>query len=201
MRGLAELRVKESDRLASVAAGLAAYGVQARDGRDRSDRARHGAPPAGGGLVATQLDHRIAMAFLVLGLAAARAGRGRRRRADRHQLPGLRRADERAGRRIAAVSRRREAASCHRHRRPAASGKGTLAKRLAAHFGLPTSIPGCSIGRSAGVGRRRPARTAGRRRPRALKAARPRRSGAAHRRGRPGWPRRSRRSPRSGPTS
>ncbi|HYF54034.1 MAG TPA: 3-phosphoshikimate 1-carboxyvinyltransferase [Salinarimonas sp.] len=70
MRGLHELRVKESDRLAAVAAGLAEAGV--RHAIEGDDLLVHGdgtAPP-GGGTVATHLDHRIAMAFLVMGLAA-----------------------------------------------------------------------------------------------------------------------------------
>jgi 3-phosphoshikimate 1-carboxyvinyltransferase len=69
MLGLAELRAKESDRLASVSAGLLANGVKHEMGA--ADLVVHGtgAPPAGGGLVATHLDHRIAMSFLVLGLA------------------------------------------------------------------------------------------------------------------------------------
>ena len=70
MRGLHELRVKESDRLAAVAAGLAAAGVaHAIEGDDLMVEGV-GAPPAGGGLVATHLDHRIAMSFLVMGLAS-----------------------------------------------------------------------------------------------------------------------------------
>jgi 3-phosphoshikimate 1-carboxyvinyltransferase len=70
MRGLAELRVKESDRLAAVAAGLAATGVPCRiDGDDLLVEGLGGKVP-GGGPVATELDHRIAMAFLVMGLAA-----------------------------------------------------------------------------------------------------------------------------------
>jgi 3-phosphoshikimate 1-carboxyvinyltransferase len=70
MRGLAELRVKESDRLAATAALLAANGVRAEVEGD--DLLVHGAggPPPGGGVVATQMDHRIAMGALVLGLAA-----------------------------------------------------------------------------------------------------------------------------------
>ena len=69
MRGLNELRIKESDRLAAVAAGLAAAGVRAEI--DGDDLVVHGTgeAPAGGGTVATHLDHRIAMAFLVMGLA------------------------------------------------------------------------------------------------------------------------------------
>ena len=70
MLGLAELRAKESDRLSSVAAGLAGNGVAHEMGADTL--VVHGTPagPAGGGLVATHLDHRIAMSFLVLGLAS-----------------------------------------------------------------------------------------------------------------------------------
>jgi 3-phosphoshikimate 1-carboxyvinyltransferase len=69
MRGLAELRVKESDRLIAVADGLKANGVEyAIDGDDLIVRGRGRA--RGGGVVATHLDHRIAMSFLIMGLAA-----------------------------------------------------------------------------------------------------------------------------------
>jgi 3-phosphoshikimate 1-carboxyvinyltransferase len=71
MRGLKELRVKESDRLAAVADGLRANGVAVGiDGDDLIVQGRGAA--AGGGLVATHMDHRIAMAFLVMGLASER---------------------------------------------------------------------------------------------------------------------------------
>jgi 3-phosphoshikimate 1-carboxyvinyltransferase len=70
MLGLAELRAKESDRLASVAAGLASNGVRHEMGADNLIVHGTGAPPQGGGLVVTHLDHRIAMSFLVLGLAS-----------------------------------------------------------------------------------------------------------------------------------
>jgi 3-phosphoshikimate 1-carboxyvinyltransferase len=71
MEGLAELRVKESDRLAATAAGLAANGVPAKvDGDTLVVGGGKGVP--GGGHVATHLDHRIAMAFLTLGLGADR---------------------------------------------------------------------------------------------------------------------------------
>ena len=70
MRGLAELRVKESDRLAAIATGLAACGVRVTVKGDDLIVEGSGNFPAGGARVATQLDHRIAMAFLVLGLAA-----------------------------------------------------------------------------------------------------------------------------------
>jgi 3-phosphoshikimate 1-carboxyvinyltransferase len=68
MRGLKELRVKESDRLAATADMLRINGITAEISGD--DLIVHGqGRPAGGGLVATHMDHRIAMAALVLGLA------------------------------------------------------------------------------------------------------------------------------------
>ena len=69
MDGLAELKVKESDRLAATAAGLTANGVGATV--DGDTLIVHGTGRvAGGGSVATHLDHRIAMAFLTMGLAS-----------------------------------------------------------------------------------------------------------------------------------
>ena len=73
MRGLQELRVKESDRLAAVAAGLAQAGVEhAITGDDLIVQGGAG-HVQGGGMVVTHLDHRIAMSFLVLGLASRKA--------------------------------------------------------------------------------------------------------------------------------
>ncbi len=69
MRGLAELRVKESDRLAVMADGLGACGVRLTE-LDDGLIVEGGAPPEGGVSIATHLDHRIAMSFLVLGMAA-----------------------------------------------------------------------------------------------------------------------------------
>ena len=69
MEGLGELRVKESDRLASVQAGLAANGVEAIiEGDDLIVRGRGGVE--GGGVVRTHMDHRLAMSFLVMGMAS-----------------------------------------------------------------------------------------------------------------------------------
>jgi 3-phosphoshikimate 1-carboxyvinyltransferase len=70
MEGLAELKVKESDRLAATVAGLVANGVCARAEGDTLI-VEGGERVPGGGTVATQLDHRIAMAFLILSLASA----------------------------------------------------------------------------------------------------------------------------------
>ena len=70
MKGLAELRVKESDRLSATAALLTANGVRVEiEGDDMIVHGTGGAVP-GGGTVETHMDHRIAMSALVLGLAA-----------------------------------------------------------------------------------------------------------------------------------
>lgn len=68
MEGLGELRVKESDRLAAVEAGLQSNGVVTHSGPDWLEVHGGGAP--GGGRVRTHMDHRIAMSFIVMGLAA-----------------------------------------------------------------------------------------------------------------------------------
>jgi 3-phosphoshikimate 1-carboxyvinyltransferase len=69
MRGLQELRVKESDRLAATAAMLRVNGVRVEiSGDDLIVEGRGHVP--GGGLVESHMDHRIAMSALVMGLAA-----------------------------------------------------------------------------------------------------------------------------------
>jgi 3-phosphoshikimate 1-carboxyvinyltransferase len=67
MRGLAELRVKESDRLRAIADGLGACGVAVEVGAE--DLVIHGCggPPPGSACIEAHHDHRIAMSFLVLG--------------------------------------------------------------------------------------------------------------------------------------
>jgi 3-phosphoshikimate 1-carboxyvinyltransferase len=71
MEGLEELRVKESDRLSAVAAGLKANGVDCTEAKaGLSVRGKPGGKGLGGGTVSTHLDHRIAMSFLVMGLAS-----------------------------------------------------------------------------------------------------------------------------------
>jgi len=69
MRGVKELRVKESDRIEAMATGLRANGVAVEDGPDWwiVQGLGHGNIP-GGATVASHLDHRIAMSFLVLGM-------------------------------------------------------------------------------------------------------------------------------------
>jgi len=69
MRGLQELRVKESDRLSATAALLSINGARLEiEGDDLLVHGGNRVPP-GGGLVETHMDHRIAMSALVLGLA------------------------------------------------------------------------------------------------------------------------------------
>jgi 3-phosphoshikimate 1-carboxyvinyltransferase len=74
MRGVGELRVKESDRIDAMARGLEANGVRIEE--DRETLIVHGMGARGvpgGGLAAARLDHRIAMSFLCLGMGAQRA--------------------------------------------------------------------------------------------------------------------------------
>jgi 3-phosphoshikimate 1-carboxyvinyltransferase len=71
MRGVRELRVKESDRIDAMARGLEACGVRVEEAEDTLTVHGCGADGVpGGATVAARLDHRIAMSFLVLGLAA-----------------------------------------------------------------------------------------------------------------------------------
>lgn len=77
LQGLGELRLKESDRLGAIAKGLAAAGVDVAETEDTltirgtgQGTGGGGTKPPGGVRIEAHLDHRIAMAFLVLGLAA-----------------------------------------------------------------------------------------------------------------------------------
>ena len=71
MRGIGEMRVKESDRIALMAAGLAACGVHVEE--EPEGFTVTGGPVRGGARVVTHGDHRIAMSHLILGLAAEQA--------------------------------------------------------------------------------------------------------------------------------
>jgi hypothetical protein len=136
MRGIGEMRVKESDRIALTAAGLQACGVMVEEepegmivvgtgGQSSGARRRPGPHPR-------RSPHRHEPPDPRHGRPAAVSSR--RARHDRHQLPRLRRHDARPGRRsgrgltmgfVIAVDG------------PAASGKGTIANRLAALYGYP----------------------------------------------------------------
>ncbi|MFO1241966.1 MAG: 3-phosphoshikimate 1-carboxyvinyltransferase [Rickettsiales bacterium] len=146
MHGLKELRVKESDRLQSIIDGLASCGVKTTLEGDTLTVHGTAGKVAGGGTITTHYDHRIAMCFLVLGMAskniisvddtsavvtsfpgfaslmneAGAAIEMTGRRAEKTIIAGL---GQRAPRRVIAIDG------------PAASGKGTLARRLADHYG------------------------------------------------------------------
>ena len=150
MQGLGELRVKESDRLVAIAAGLDANGVEAKIDGDSLTVTGGKGKVKGGGTVTTHFDHRIAMSFLVMGMQSEQPVTVDDTRAIATSFPGflplmnglgadmqMQTATSkgfanarvamprpvRAPRRVIAVDG------------PAASGKGTLARRLASHYG------------------------------------------------------------------
>ena len=113
MRGIGELRVKESDRIAVMAAGLAACGVGVEEEPRRPDRPRRGPGGVAGGATVRPGDHRIAMSVPLSSASPRRRRSPSTTRHDRHQLPRLRAADARARR---AGARRHD---LHRRRRRA----------------------------------------------------------------------------------
>lgn len=72
MHGLAELRVKESDRLTAIVRGLEQIGARVREAGDTLAVTGRGGALPGGGPIVTHYDHRIAMSFLVAGLGCER---------------------------------------------------------------------------------------------------------------------------------
>ena len=140
MRGLSELRVKESDRLAAIIAGLRACGVDAIEDGDNLIVTGRGAAPVGGATITTHYDHRIAMSFLVLGLVSAKPITVDDARAIATSFPSFMPLMKELGANLSSPDDKKTNTS---HRRlviavdgPAASGKGTLARRLANHFGV-----------------------------------------------------------------
>jgi 3-phosphoshikimate 1-carboxyvinyltransferase len=73
MRGLEELRVKESDRLAAIMRGLRACGVQVEELPDGMIVHGCSGELPGGTTISTHMDHRIAMSFVIAGLASRAA--------------------------------------------------------------------------------------------------------------------------------
>ncbi len=154
MRGIGELRVKESDRLQAIADGLRINGVSAQahddalvvDGTGRV---------AGGGVVNTHYDHRIAMAFLVMGLVAEQPVRVDDGRAIATSFPTFLEVMNECG---AGIFRERRTKPRMELSHPlviaidgpAASGKGTLGRRLSEHLGLPYLDTG-SLYRAVGM--------------------------------------------------
>lgn len=148
MRGLKELKVKESNRLAAIADGLIANGIVAEMGDDSLTVTGCKGKPQGGGVVKTHLDHRIAMSFLVLGMVSKEAVRVDDGSAIATSFPEFISIMNRLGANITPLAPARAAksgavaATVSRAPMviaidgPAASGKGTLARRLAEHFDL-----------------------------------------------------------------
>ncbi len=131
MNGLQELRVKESDRLAAVADGLAVNGVEHQIVGDDLIVSGKGQPATGGGVVETHMDHRIAMSFLVMGLASTKPVGVDDVTFIATSFPDF-----------LPLMARLVGGSCEhaaRHRGGWAGGirKGTIAKRLAGEFHLP----------------------------------------------------------------
>jgi cytidylate kinase len=138
MLGLSELRVKESDRLSAVIAALTACGVPARAEGD--DLYVKGASSfKGGATVTTNFDHRIAMAFLVMGMASKEPVVVDDATAIATSFPNFSDLCNSLGARISAprpTPLSRSSSIVVAIDGPAASGKGTLARRLAEHLNL-----------------------------------------------------------------
>ncbi len=140
MHGLSELRVKESDRLSAIIAALTACGVTARAEGDDLYVKGGTTPPQGGAIVTTNFDHRIAMAFLVMGMACKKPVTVDDVTAIATSFPNFTELFNSLGAKI----RSPRLASSSSNTRPlvvtidgpAASGKGTLARRLAEHLNL-----------------------------------------------------------------
>lgn len=138
MHGLGELRVKESDRLNAIIEMLTACGVKARAEGDSLYVT--GGAPKGGVTINTHFDHRIAMSALVLGMGCKDPVEIDDGSAIKTSFPNFVELMNGLGAKIA-PSKHSPFATRHSPLiiaidGPAASGKGTLARRLAEHFGL-----------------------------------------------------------------
>jgi 3-phosphoshikimate 1-carboxyvinyltransferase len=142
MRGLSELRVKESDRLSAIAAGLAACGVACEVAGD--DLIVSGAETVkGGAKITTHMDHRIAMSFLVMGMASRESVSVDDTGAISTSFPNFIGLCNALGASIKDARKKKIASRALPKKLPkviaidgpAASGKGTLARRLAEFLG------------------------------------------------------------------
>lgn len=139
MRGVEELRVKESNRLAAMIEGLRACGVEAMEEGNNLIVYGRGSAPKGGATITTHYDHRIAMSFLVLGMASEQPITADDCRAIATSFPNFMGLMEGLGAHITVA---KPALPEGRQRLviavdgPAASGKGTLARRIADHYGI-----------------------------------------------------------------
>jgi len=138
MHGLEELRVKESDRFQAIVDGLHACGVRTHvEGDTLHVFGNDDGFVRGGGHITTRLDHRIAMSFLVMGMATQQPVSVDDDRAIATSFPDFIVLMNRMG----ADFRKNTIQGADTPRviaidGPAASGKGTLARRLAQHYGL-----------------------------------------------------------------
>ena len=142
MHGIGELRVKESDRLSAIIHALDACGVHARaDGDTLTVEGANGEQPRGGGTVTTHYDHRIAMSFLVMGMASRQPVTVDDATAIATSFPDFVQLFNTLGADIIPLGEYQQQSANHpRHviaiDGPAAGGKGTLARRLAEYFDL-----------------------------------------------------------------
>ena len=145
MHGLSELKVKESDRLSAIVNALTRCGVTARAEGDTLHVTGQKSP-RGGATVETHFDHRIAMAFLVFGMASDQPVTVDDALAINTSFPNFSKLFNSLGAHIKAIDT--PALITHPIQLkqshpiviaidgPAASGKGTLARRLAEYLGL-----------------------------------------------------------------
>ena len=140
MHGLSELRVKESDRLSAIIESLDACGVEAHAEGDTLHVKGSQGKPRGGATIATHFDHRIAMSFLVFGMASAQPVTVDDASSIQTSFPNFVHLFNGLGANIRDLRPLLPAAN---HQPlviaidgPAASGKGTLARRLAEYFNL-----------------------------------------------------------------
>lgn len=139
MQGLAELRVKESNRLSAMIEGLHACGVESIEQGDDLIVTGRGQAPRGGATITTYFDHRIAMSFLVMGLVAQETVTVDDTTAIATSFPNFIALMQYLGAQFILPTQRCDAAIRPRVIAvdgPAASGKGTLARRLADYFGM-----------------------------------------------------------------
>jgi 3-phosphoshikimate 1-carboxyvinyltransferase len=154
MHGLGELKVKESDRLKAIAEGLKQCGINALI--DGETLTVEGAPEVrGGGTVKTHFDHRIAMSFLVMGMAARQSVHIDDGSAIATSFPNFAELMNGLGAHIVidtphAVLAKEPRTLTIAIDGPASSGKGTLARRLAEHLNIPYLDTG-SIYRAVGL--------------------------------------------------
>lgn len=134
MQGLAELRVKESNRLSAILEGLKTCGVECYEEGD--NLIVQGGTPKGGATITTHYDHRIAMSFLVLGLVAESSVTVDDTRAIATSFPNFIPLMQQLGASLDSPTVSMDAPLIIAVDGPAASGKGTLARRLADHYGI-----------------------------------------------------------------